>query len=115
MNNLTYKTEGDYKIPNLELKQEQPVTLGKYGKMRKAHLMEHRKPLFNHLLLSEKLTAHLVEIDQTANRRMEQLMKDLEKKQPSPNKMTHQLEWVAHQNSLQAQAEEVILTELIYS
>ncbi|MFI3214230.1 MAG: TnpV protein [Eubacteriales bacterium] len=115
MNNLTYRVEGDYKIPNLELKEEQPVVLGKYGRMRKTHLMEHCKPLFNHLLLSQQLTAHLVEIDQTANRRMEQLMKELEKKQPAPNKMTQQMAWVSHMNSLQVQAEEMILAELIYS
>ncbi len=113
--NLTYRTEGDYKIPNLALKQEQNVTLGKYGKMRKAHLMEHHKPLFNHLLMSEKLTEHLVEIDQTAKKRMEIIMNQLLAKQPAPDKIAKQMDWVAHMNSLQAQAEEMILTELIFT
>ena len=73
------------------------------------------KAVFNHLLLTEKLQAHLLEIDQTANRRLEQIMTDLQKTQTPPDKMTHQMEWVGHMNNLKAQAEEMILTELIFS
>ncbi len=110
---LTYTQVGDYRIPNLTLKpQETP--LGKYGLMRKRYLMEHRKATFNHLLMSERLYPHLVEIDQTADRRMEQLMADLQKTQPAPDKMKHQMEWVGHMNNLRAQAEEMILAELIF-
>lgn len=84
--------------------------------MRKTYLEEHRKALFNHLLLSEKLQAHLGwKSDQTANRRLEQIMADLQKVQTPPDKLTQQMEWVGHMNNLKAQAEELILTELIYS
>ena len=114
MNNLTYSQSGDYLIPDLTVTEPaQPI--GKYGRMRKQYLMEHRTPLFHSLLLSEKLFPHLLEIDQTATRRMEQIMADLQKVQPAPDKMTHQMEWVGHMNSLKAQAEEMILTELIYN
>ncbi|MEG0944041.1 MAG: TnpV protein [Angelakisella sp.] len=114
MNNLTYSQNGDYLIPDLTVTEPaQPI--GKYGRMRKQYLMEHRTPLFHSLLLSEKLFPHLLEIDQTATRRMEQMMADLQKVQPAPDKMTQQMEWVAHMNSLKVQAEEIILTELIYS
>ncbi|WP_074017858.1 TnpV protein [Peptoniphilus phoceensis] len=30
-------------------------------------------------------------------------------------KATHQMAWVQHMNSLKAQAQEIVLTELIYS
>lgn len=70
MNNITYQKNGDYQIPNLSItSQEQP--LGKYGRMRKTYLQEHRTALFNSLILSEKLYPHLLEIDQTAARRMD--------------------------------------------
>ena len=76
MNNLTYSQSGDYLIPDLTVTEPaQPI--GKYGRMRKQYLMEHRTPLFHSLLLSEKLFPHLLEIDQTATRRMEQIMADL--------------------------------------
>ena len=114
MINITYEKNGDYQIPNLSIaSQEQP--LGKYGRMRKTYLQEHRSALFNSLILSEKLYPHLLEIDQTATRRMEQIMTDLQKTQAPPDKMTHQMEWVGYMNSLKSQAEELILAELIYN
>nr|WP_073290544.1 TnpV protein [Anaerosporobacter mobilis] len=115
MNEITYSRNGDYLIPDIKLKEQPTQPLGKYGRMRKTYLQEHRKALFSHLLLSEKLQAHLLEIDQTANRRLEQIMADLQKTQVPPDKMTQQLEWVGHMNNLKTQAEEIILTELIYS
>ena len=33
---------------------------------------------------------------------------------PAPDKATQQLAWVAHMNSLKAQAEEIVLRELVY-
>ena len=114
MNNITYQKNGDYQIPNLSIApQDQP--LGKYGRMRKTYLQKHRTALFNSLLLSEKLYPHLLEIDQTATRRMDQIMTDLQKKQTPPDKMMYQMEWVGYMNNLKAQAEELILAELIYN
>jgi len=46
---------------------------------------------------------------------MEQIMSDLQKMQTAPDKMTHQMEWVGYMNNLKAQAEEMIMAELIYS
>ncbi|NLK37995.1 MAG: TnpV protein [Epulopiscium sp.] len=119
MNEITYSRNGDYLIPDLTLTQlssnKEQSSLGKYGRMRKQYLQENKKPLFHSLLLSEKLFPHLMEIDQTANRRLEQIMKDLQKMQTPPDKMTHQMEWVGYMNNLKAQAEEMVLTELIYS
>ncbi|UYO61093.1 TnpV protein [Acetobacterium wieringae] len=119
MSEITYSRNGDYLIPDLTLthstvsKDQSP--LGKYGRMRKQYLQEHRTPLFHSLLLSEKLFPHLLEIDQTANRRLTQIMTNLQKTQVPPDKMTHQMEWVGYMNNLKAQAEEILLTELIYS
>ncbi|NCB27166.1 MAG: TnpV protein [Bacteroidia bacterium] len=114
MNNITYQKNGDYQIPNLSI-TSQEQSLGKYGRMRKTYLQEHRSALFNSLILSEKLYPHLLEIDQTATRRMEQIITDLQKTQAPPDKMTHQMEWVGYMNSLKSQAEELILAELIYN
>ncbi len=41
-------------------------------------------------------------------------MTDLLGKNPAPDKATQQLAWVAHMNSLKAQAEESVLRELVY-
>ena len=66
-NNLTYTRNGDYLIPDLNLTEQPQRPLGKYGRMRKAYLKEHRPILYNQLLMSEKLYPHLQEIDETAN------------------------------------------------
>ena len=50
---------------------------GKYGRMRKAYLKEHRPLIYNQLLLTEKLYPHLLEIDETANSRLEQMIPQL--------------------------------------
>ncbi len=53
-------------IDNLKLSEQPETSIGKYGRMRKSYLKEHRPILYNHLLMSEKLYPHLLEIDRTA-------------------------------------------------
>ena len=117
MNELTYTRSGDYWIPNLSLSQKETQPLGKYGRMRKAYLQEYRPVLWNSLILSEKLYPHLREIDETANRRLEQMMPELMRSAGVTEalKASDPMKWVGLMNSLKAQAEEVILAELIYA
>ena len=67
------------------------------------------------MILTGTLFPHLWEIDETAHRRVEQIMTELLEKNPAPDKSTQQLAWVQHMNMLKAQAEEIIVAELIYS
>ena len=112
--NLSYTQTGDYFLPNLTL--HQPKTpLGKYGRLRRTHLMKHRPVLYNSMLLSGTLHPYLLEVEQTAENQMQQTMQELLKQNPAPNKEQYQMEWVQHMNSLKAQAEELVMNELIYS
>jgi len=70
---LTYRTEGDYRIPNLTLPAEKAMPIGKYGRLRHRHLKQHRRILYKNLKTTCALNQHLAEIDQTANERMERL------------------------------------------
>ena len=117
MNELTYIRSGDYWIPNLSLSQQETQPLGKYGRMRKKYLQEHRPVLWNRLILTEKLYPHLREIDDTANSRLEQMMPGLMQSAGVTEalKASDPMKWVGLMNNLKAQAEEVILTELIYA
>ena len=74
MSKLTYIRCGDYDIPNLKLSEQPETSIGKYGRMRKSYLKEHRPILYNHLLMSEKLYPHLLEIDRAARERMEAML-----------------------------------------
>ena len=114
-NNLTYRQEGDFLLPELEA--ETPSTLGKYGRMRERYLREERPVLYNRLILSGKLTAHLTEIEQTANQRLELIMPELQKSMGLTEQMkaSDPMKWVGLMNNAKAKAEEMILSELIYS
>lgn len=117
MSELNYAKNGDYLIPELSLTEQEPMPLGKYGRMRKKYLEEHRPVLWNSLLLSEKLYPHLREIDETANRRLELMMPELMKSAGVTEdlKASDPMRWVGLMNTLKAQAEETILNELVFS
>ena len=111
---LNYTKIGDYQLPNLTLSQPK-TPLGKYGRMRRNYLKQYRPVLYNSMLLNGSLYPHLMEVEQTAESRMQQTMAQLLKQNPAPDKESRQMAWVQHMNSLKAQAEELVLTELIYS
>ena len=46
----TYHQEGDYLIPNLALPDEPEYQIGKYGRMRRSYLKEHRPVLYANYL-----------------------------------------------------------------
>ena len=131
-NNLTYTQNGDYLIPDLSLSEQPEKPLGKYGRLRKAYLKEHRPLIYNQLLLTEKLyphlieideTAqeklypHLIEIDETAQNRLEQMMPQLAAAAGATEqlKASDPMRWVGLMNTCKAQAEEILMTELIHS
>ena len=73
----TYRQEGDYLIPNLALPEEPEYQIGKYGRMRRSYLKEHRPVLYANLLTSGTLHRHLAEIDQACNERMAIIVSDM--------------------------------------
>ena len=112
MKELTYIRVGDYYIPNLKLAEQLDKPIGKYGRMRQRYLKEYRPALYSSLLLSEKLYSHLLEIDEVANARMDILMKAAGATEEL--KAADQMKWVGLANNCRAQAEEIVLSELIF-
>ena len=117
MREIQYQQNGDYLIPAITLDEQPRQPLGKYGRMRKKYLQEHRPILFNRLVLNGQLQRHLLEIEETANSRMERMMQEMAAKNGATEelKAKDQMAWVGLMNSLKNQAEELILTELIYA
>lgn len=99
----------------MKLENQSNRNLGKYSRMRRAYLEQNNPMLLNDMILTETLFPHLWEIEDTANARVELLMKQYLEQNPAPDKETDQLGWVRHMNSLKAQAEEIVMTELINS
>ena len=112
---LTYTTRGDYLLPDLNVPGSPKI--GKYGMLRRSYLREHRDGIYTGMLLSGKLNGHLEEIDRTANEMMNRLTTELAKAQGVTEslKAWDQMKWVGLMNNIRNQAEEIVMTELIYS
>ena len=113
----TYRQEGDYLIPNLALPDEPEYQIGKYGRMRRSYLKEHRPVLYASLLTSGTLHRHLAEIDQACNERMAIIVSDMARQEDVTEslKAADQMEWVHRMNSIRSRTEEIVLTELVYN
>ena len=114
---LTYIRCGDYDIPNLKLSEQPETSIGKYGRMRKSYLKEHRPILYNQLLMSEKLYPHLLEIDWTAQERVDTMLPHMMEAAGVTEelKACDPMRWVGLMNTLTAQIEEILIRELICS
>lgn len=106
----------NYEIPAIGLSEAATENMGKYGRMRKQYLQAHRPGLYNRLLLSGTLYAHLLEIDQTARKRLELMMPEMAKAAGATKELkAHDpLCWAGLMNTCKAQVEEIILSELIW-
>lgn len=113
--NLTYTRCGDYYIPDIKLSYIEPIEWNRFSCRAHTYLKEHRPILYNDMILIEQLFPYRKEIDKTAMRRMEQLETDLLRANPAPDKATQQMAWVQHMNMPRAQAEEIVINELIYT
>jgi len=115
MAELTYKWAGDYLIPDLAIKENDKL-IGKYGRMRLRYLQEHRKGLYSVMLLNGKIQDHLAEIHEAAQERRERMVKCCAEKEGIDEELKARdpMEWVRRMNGIKAQAEEIVLSELIY-
>lgn len=115
MAELTYRQEGEYQIPDIEMPAERPI--GKYGLMRKTYLKTHKRAACSSLILTGKLTDHLLEIDQTARRQVERIIKQMAQAQGITEelKANDQMRWVGLMNNIKHAAEESVIQDLINS
>ena len=113
----TYTPVNGVLLPDLVLEAPPPGPLGKFGRMRKRYLEQRRDGTFTALVLSGKLTEHLMEVDQTARDQLAALTRQLAADEGVTEslKARDQLEWLRHMNSLRNRAEEIVKNELIYN
>ncbi len=112
---ITYTKQGEIMIPDIALEnKDRAVALGKFAMMRLQYLKEYKKALYQELVMKDKLTEHLKEIDQQANQVMEQAMKVLMEEQQITETMKeqNQIMWVQMMNNLQSQVEEAIRQQM---
>ena len=112
---LTYRTEGDYRLPNLDVPAAPKV--GKYGMLRRSFLANHRHGIYTGMLLTGELNAHLEKIDREATEMVERLTAQMAREQGVTEelKASDQMKWVGMMNNIQAAAEEAAMAEIVYA
>lgn len=113
---IAYHLEGDYYIPNLAMPEQEKIVLNKYGRMRLKYLKEHKKADYTLMLMDGTLNTHLKEIQEIADNRVQQIISELKTKSDLTEDMknTDVLYWIGTMNTIKAQAEEIVFSELIY-
>ena len=112
---LEYIRSGDYFIPNLTLPEE-TRPMGKWGRMHREYLKEHRPIQYNCLLLSGKLWTYLADLNEQAQDRLERLIGQMKAAEGVTGKLkaTDPMTWVQHMNNIHSRAEEIVRKELIF-
>ena len=112
---LEYIRTGDYYIPNLMIQKEER-SIGKWGRMHREFLREHHPIQFSQLVLSDTLYTYLADLNEQAQQRMETLISQMQAAEGITEdlKAADPIAWVQHMNSIQARAEEIVLSELIF-
>ena len=117
LNGGTYRTVGDYKIPNITLPAEANKPLGMWGLKRKDYLMHHKRVQFNIMLMNGSLWSHLAEVDEQASVMLSRLVEQMKVSEGITEQLKeqNQIEWVARMNNIEARVREFVNTELIYN
>ena len=115
--NTDYRKNGDYLLPNLVIENQNYEEINKYGYLRLSYIKEHKKGLYQTLLMKNELTNHLLSVSKESEERLKILMDSYiknDEKLSEKNKENNQLKWVKLMNNYKNTAEEIILKELIY-
>ena len=115
MQELNYIRCGDYYIPDIRLPEEiRPI--GRWGRMHRDYIKEHKSIRFNDLCLSGELWTYLADLNEQAQNRLELIIAQMKAAENVAEEMkaTDQMAWVGAMNSIRNRAEEIILREMIY-
>ena len=112
---IQYTRVGDYYIPDLTLPEE-PRPIGRWGRMHREYLREHKPIQYNCLLLSGKLWAYLADLNEQAQDRLERMIDQMKMTDGVTEKLkaVDPMAWVGAMNNIRNRAEEIIFQELIY-
>ena len=116
MEQITYIKTGDYYIPDLKLPEEHR-SIGRWGRMHRDYLKEHRPVVFNQLVLSGILWSYLADINEQAQQRLEVMIRQMMITEGVAEELkgSNQIEWVQRMNNIRSSTYEVVLNEVIFS
>ncbi len=109
----TYHWEGDYRIPDLVAPEAPNISI--WGRHRRKYLKEHHRILYNSMLYSGILNAHLEEVDKTATEMFDRLVRQMAAQQGITEalKAQDQMAWVGAMNNIRSTADEIVTCTIL--
>jgi len=116
-NGIEYVRNGDYYIPNLTVPDDKVYNIGKYGRMHERFIKENRPCFYSIKMLNGTWLAYLEEIDTSAKKMIDKVIKDMAVKQGVTEelKAKDQMAWVSAMEQIKHTAEEFVFSDLIYA
>ena len=115
--NITYRTVGDYQIPNITLSPEDSKPIGRWGIAHRDYLRHNKSIKFNIMLMNGTLFPYLAVIDTQAEEMFSRLVEQMANSEGITEQLKeqNQLEWLQRMNNIRHRANEIVNTELIYA
>ena len=115
---IKYTRQGDYLIPNLYLEKDEDCgRIGKYGILRLHFIAQNKQALYETLLMTNKLTHHLLLVSDSCESLYKILMEDYiknDERLSEKSKELNPLEWTKLMNNYKNMAEEIVLNEYVF-
>ena len=115
---IKYTRQGDYLIPNLYLeKDEECGRIGKYGILRLHFIAQNKQALYETLLMTNKLTHHLLLVSDSCESLYKILMEEYiknDERLSEKSKELNPIEWTKLMNNYKSMAEEIVLNEYVF-
>ena len=116
MKNITYTERNGIYYPDLELPEHTNYTLGKYANLRLEFMKKHRRGTYTTLFTEGRLNEYLHAIDIQAHELLDHIIPRLAKERGIDEvlKAHNALQWAAEMNNIKANAEEIVMQEVVY-
>lgn len=115
---IKYTRQGDYLIPNLYLEKDDNCgRIGKYGILRLHFIAQNKQALYETLLMTNKLTHHLLLVSDSCESLYKILMEDYiknDERLSEKSKELNPIEWTKLMNNYKSMAEEIVLNEYVF-
>ena len=115
---IKYTRQGDYLIPNLYLEKDDNCgRIGKYGILRLHFIAQNKQALYETLLMTNKLTHHLLLVSDSCESLYKILMEDYiknDERLSEKSKELNPLEWTKLMNNYKNMDEEIVLNEYVF-
>ena len=114
---IGYTAVGDFLLPNIAYECDETLHFGRYSRLRQKFLKENHGGVYSEMLLSGSLWEHLAEVEGSCQARLERIVSSLAESESVTEslKESDQLEWIRKMNNIRSRAEEIVLSELIYT